>query len=113
MKTEYLNVWEKTRLLVLEIYEHFGVSYDIDFENYLCRSVIELCDQLAFCLYEPKSIKTLKKLYKSLGQAKELEAMLHLAERLKHIEKTKRLQLDNKNKEITQLIRQLIQSEKS
>lgn len=110
MTTDKDIVWEKARDLTIEIYAYFGISYDIDFENYICKSALAVCDGIAVGFNEQSGKKLIKLLYNSKGCTAELEAMLHLAERLKHIGAKKAEALRKKNREITIIINKLIQS---
>lgn len=110
METNKYIAWEKARDLTIEIYAHFGVSYDIDFDNYICRSALAVCDRIAIGFDEQNSVKLVKTWYVSRGCTTELESMLDIAEKLKLIGWKKADILRGKNKEITDIINQLIQS---
>lgn len=106
---EHKVAWQKARMLSNEVYIHFGISFDIDYENQTCSTALLLSRDLAHSFGEEDKGKLRRVLLKSRGDCNDLIAMIRSGIKLKKITPEKADILIAKCDELSDLIRVVIE----
>ena len=107
---EDIIAWQKAQDLAVLVYTHFGNSRDFSFKDQICRASVSISNNIAEG-FERNSDKDFARfLYISKGSASEVESMLYLAQRLKHIDEEKFIIMLNLTIEVYKLLNGFIKS---
>lgn len=103
-----LYVWQKAKVLSLDIYNEFQDISDRSFVIQIQRAVISIMNNIAEG-YARRSDKALKNfLFISLGSAAEVESMLHLAVELGYVNQVTQERLLLEAEEVMKLLNAFI-----
>jgi len=101
---EDIIVWQKAKVLVLEIYRSFASLKDYGFRDQVQRAAVSIMNNIAEG-YERQGDKEFAKfLYIAKGSCGEVRSMLHLALDLGYIDQPRRNDLQNQTIEISRML---------
>jgi len=105
---EELLVWQKSKILVLDIYKAFNNNKDYSFRDQICRAAVSVMNNIAEG-YERKGNKEFVKfLYIAKGSCAEVRSMLYLGIDLGYIQKMEFEKTYNQSLEISKMLSSLI-----
>ncbi|PKP36049.1 MAG: four helix bundle protein [Bacteroidetes bacterium HGW-Bacteroidetes-15] len=105
---EEIIAWQKAQDLAVEIYSNFSNSKDYGFKDQICRAVVSISNNIAEGFDRGTDAEFARFLYIAIASCSEVRSMLHLAERLKYIEKGKKDVLVHNSSEVSKIIKGLI-----
>lgn len=109
-KFEDILAWQKSQILVLNIYKQFYPCHDFLFKDQILRAAVSIMNNIAEG-YERMSNKDFKNfLYISKGSCGEVRSMLYLALKLKYISPSNFDYLHQQSIEISKIISGLIKT---
>ena len=103
--TEHNTAWQQARTLAAEVYAHFGISFDIDYENQTCSAATLLSRSLAHSFGEEDKGEQRRALLQAKGYCSDLAAMIRSGIKLKKITPERAEILIKKCDELSDLIR--------
>ena len=103
--TEHTTAWQQARILADEVYAHFGISFDIDYEHQTCSAAVLLSNALAQSLDEEDKGELRRVLLKARGYSGDLAALVRSGIKLKKITPEKAAIFVKKCDELSDLIR--------
>jgi len=106
--TEHTTAWQLAHTLANEVYAHFGISFDIDYENQICSAAVLLSKSLAHSLNEEDKGKLRRSLLQSQGYSGDLAAMIRSGIKLKKITPEKADIFVKKCDDLSDLIREVM-----
>lgn len=107
---EDVLVWQKSKVMVLEMYRDFGSCRDYSFKDQILRAAVSIMNNIAEG-FEKGTNKDLKNfLYISKGSSGEVRSMLYLAMGLGYISKERCDFLYLKSVEISKMLSGFIKS---
>jgi four helix bundle protein len=105
---EDMLVWQKSKILVLDIYKAFNNNKDYSFRDQICRAAVSVMNNIAEG-YERKGNKEFVKfLYIAKGSCAEVRSMLYLGIDLGYIQKMEFEKTYNQSLEISKMLSSLI-----
>ena len=113
MKIEYFEdiiAWQKAQDLAVEIYSYFNSIKDYGFKDQICRAAVSISNNIAEGFDRSSDAEFSRFLFIASGSCSEVRSMLHLAQRLKYIDKDKKDSLVNKSLEVSKIIKGFIKS---
>jgi len=109
-KFEDIIAWQKSRILINNIFKTFKENKNFSFRDQIQRAVISIMNNIAEG-FERKGNKEFSKfLYISKGSCAEVRSMLYLALDLKYIKKSEFELFYNQSLEISKMLSGLIKS---
>lgn len=111
-KFEDILAWQKSRILVLRIYELMKINKDYSFKDQILRAAISIMNNIAEGFEKMTKKDFVKFLYISKGSCGEVRSMLYLAKDLKYISELKFNELYIETIEISRILAGLIRSMK-
>jgi len=109
-KFEDIIVWQKSKVLTLEIYKTFRESRDYDFKRHIQRTAISVMNNIAEGFEKKTNKEFIRFLYISKGSCGEVRSMLYLALELGYISQVTFDDLYNMSLEISKMLSGLIKS---
>jgi four helix bundle protein len=109
-KFEDIIAWQKSKILVIELYKKFNILQDYSFKDQIKRAAVSIMNNIAEG-YERKGDKELKHfLFISKGSCGEVRSMLYIARELGYICEDEFNDFYNKSVEISKLLSGFIKS---
>ncbi|MFZ2226235.1 MAG: four helix bundle protein [Candidatus Moraniibacteriota bacterium] len=109
-KFEEILAWQKSRILVQDIYGAFRDCRDFSFRDQIRRAAVSIMNNIAEG-YDRKGNKEFSKfLYISKGSCSEVRSMLYLSLDLKYINRTDFNDFYRKSEEISKMLSGLIKA---
>ena len=109
-KFEDIIAWQKSKLLILDIYNEFRTCRDYAFRDQIQRASVSITNNIAEG-YERKGNKEFAKfLYISKGSCGEVRSMLHLASDLGYISKDRFELFSRQSLEISRMLSSFIKT---
>lgn len=107
---EDIIAWQKSRILVIDIYQVFKKNNDYSFRDQIQRAAVSIMNNVAEG-YERKGNKEFAKfLYIAKGSCAEVRSMLYLALDLNYINKEEFQKFSEKSLTISKMISNLIKT---
>lgn len=103
-KFEDIIAWQKSKELVLLIYNDFSNIRDFSFKDQIQRAAVSIMNNIAEGFERMGDKEFRKFLYIAKGSSSEVRSMLYLALELKYINKTQFENLHNKSTEVTKIL---------
>lgn len=105
---EDMLVWQKSKILIFDIYKAFNNNKDYSFRDQICRAAVSVMNNIAEG-YERKGNKEFVKfLYIAKGSCAEVRSMLYLGIDLGYIQKMEFEKTYNQSLEISKRLSSLI-----
>jgi four helix bundle protein len=109
-KFEDIIAWQKSQDFAVEIYTVFSKIKDFGFKDQICRAVISISNNIAEGFDRSSNAEFLKFLYYSLASCSEVQSMLYLSDRFGFTTIQQKTDLLLKSKELSRIIKGLINS---
>lgn len=101
---EDIKCWERSRILVVKIYNVFKNNRDLSFRDQIQRAAVSVMNNIAEG-FERQSNKNFRKfLFIAKGSCAEVRSVLYLALDLGYINKTELNELSAESKEISKML---------
>lgn len=107
---EDIIAWQKSKILVLNIYSIFSAIRDYSFRDQIQRAAVSVMNNTAEGFERKGNKEFAKFLYIAKGSCGEVRSMLYLALDLKYIDKVKFDNLYNQSMEISKMLSGLIKT---
>ena len=109
-KFEDILAWQKSRILVNDIYLALKNCKDFSFRDQIRRATVSIMNNIAEGFNRKGNKEFVKFLYISKGSCSEVRSMLYLCLDLKYIDKNNFDAFYNKSEEISKMLSGLIKS---
>lgn len=109
-KFEDLIAWQKAQELALEIYKAFESNKDYSFRDQIRRASISISNNIAEGFDRSSKADFSRFLYFSIGSASELKSMHYLAKKLDYLTGEDFEKLIEMSREVSKIVRGLINS---
>ena len=109
---EEIIAWQKAQDLAVEIYRHFSTCRDYAFKTQLTKAAVSISNNIAEGFDRSSDADLCRFLYISLGSCSEVKSMIYLSEKLNYLSYDNKFLLIEKCKEVSRIIRGLINSMK-
>jgi four helix bundle protein len=103
-KFEDIIAWQKSKVLVVEVYQIFKENKDFSFRDQLQRAAVSIMNNIAEGFERMGDKEFRKFLFIAKGSSGEVRSMLYLALELNYINKKQFEFLYNKSVEITKMV---------
>jgi len=107
---EDMVIWQKSKVLVRDIYNVFSISRDYSFRDQIQRAAVSIMNNTAEGFERKGNKEFAKFLYIAKGSCGEVRSMLYLALDLRYIDKIKFDNLYNQSLEISKMLSGLIKT---
>ena len=109
---EDIEVWQKSKILTIDIYTYTELSKDFGFRDQIRRAAVSVMNNIAEG-YERRTNKEFRQyLFVARGSCSEVKSMLHLALELSNIDQDQYERLISQTVEISKMLSGLIRSMK-
>ena len=109
-KFEDIIAWQKSGVLVLEMYEAFSKCRDFDFRKQIQRAVVSIMNNIAEGFERKSNKEFIYFLYVAKGSCGEVRSMLYLALKLGYIQEKEFQNFYNQSVEISKILAGLLRS---
>lgn len=109
-KFEDILVWQKAKILTLELYKLFDLMKDFNFKNQILRAAISIMNNIAEGFERQTNNEFRQFLFIAKGSSGEVRNMLHLAKDLNYLDNEQFEILHEKSIEISKMLSGLIKT---
>jgi four helix bundle protein len=107
---EDIVVWQKTRILVFDIYQIFKSNKDFSFRDQAQRATVSIMNNIAEGFERKGNKEFVKFLYIAKGSCAEVRSMLYIGTDLNYLSKNEFEKLNQQTTEISRMLSGLIKT---